>query len=166
MQRFIILLFSILFATYSNAQDQSDSDKTNHSQRFGSIQLNAGTLHVYRTLSIGYESPTLLQLGDKHQFRLAVNGGLWHARLYNSTVGTQFNSNVTYLFGGKPHKLEIGVGITSHFAKGLKGQTLAYIASLPNTFLGYRYEKSNGRLFFKGGLGWYEAVQVGLGFRF
>ncbi len=159
MQRLIFSAVILLAAFFSSAQDEV-------TKSYGSVQLNAGTLHVYRVLSIGYESPTLFKLGDKHQFRLAANGGLWHARLYNSTVGTQFNSNVTYLLGGKSHKLELGAGITGHFKRGLKNQPLQYIALLPKAFLGYRYEKNNGRLFFKGGIGWYEAVQIGMGFRF
>ncbi len=159
MQRIIFNVFILFCVLNSSAQDES-------TKSFGSVQLNAGTLHVYRILSIGYESPTLFKLGEKHQFRLAANGGLWHARLYNSTVGTQFNSNITYLFGKKSHKLELGAGITSHFKRGLKNQSLQYIAMLPKAFLGYRYEKNNGRLFFKGGIGWYEAVQIGMGFRF
>jgi hypothetical protein len=152
-------VFLLLFATVCDAQDDSE-------RRFGAVQLTAGTLHVYRVLNIGYESPTLLQLGLKHQFRLSLNGGVWHARLYNSTIGPQLNANITYLFGAKSHKLEFGGGLTSHFIKGLKGQAAQYIAILPKAFLGYRYEKPNGRLFFKGGIGWYEAVQVGVGFRF
>lgn len=154
----IILFMSLCFTPLlANSQEN---------KAFGAIQLSTGTLHVYRVLNLGYESPTLLQLGTKHQFRLAANAGLWQARLYNTNLGSQTNANLIYLFGGNAHKLEVNAGLTVHFDKGLKGQFLTHIGTLPKFYLGYRFEKTEQHLYYKVGMGWYEAVQLGIGWRF
>jgi len=152
------LLFCFFFVSYSAICQEKDPVNK------GAIQISAGTLYFYRVASIGYESPSLVQLRSKHTFKFSVNTGLWNARLSAPNTGTQINANLIYVFGEKAHKLEMDLGFTSHFDKGLKGQYFSYIATLPKFFLGYRYEQR--KLYYKLGLGWYEALQVGIGYKF
>lgn len=156
----LIILLSVLLGTTSiHAEEEPTSGN-------GAIYAHVGTIHVYRTINLGYESPTLYQFGGRHQFRLLGDIGFWHARLFNVNWGVKSSIGMVYLFGAKASKLEINGGASFHFDEGLKGQLLGYMGTLPKIFLGYRYEKPEGRFFFKAGIGWHEAVQLGCGLRF
>lgn len=141
-------------------------DEAPNPPKHGSIQLNLGTTHVYRTANLGYETPTLFAVNKRHHFRLALDGGIWQARLFNPNLGVRIGADLIYSFGKERHFLEINAGIGIHLDKGLKGLPLNYIGTLPAGYLGYRFESAKNPFLFKAGLGWYEFLQLGLGYRF
>jgi len=69
-----ILLTSILLISFNG--------KGQYEKPASGIQITVGTLHVYRTLSIGIENNVYSFLKGKHQIRCALNIGVWQARLY------------------------------------------------------------------------------------
>lgn len=160
MKRLFTLLLSTLFCASGWSQNDSINDHK------GAVHFNLATTHIYRTMNIGYESPRLLKIGEKHQWRLSGDLGLWQARLYNPNIGTRCGMDLIYLLGSEKHFLELNAGLGLHLDAGLKGQLLNYIGILPNGFIGYRFEGINNPLFVKAGLGWYEFLQVGIGYRF
>lgn len=153
----IITFISILFSGIINAQSEV-KDK-------GNINLHFGTLVVYNTYSIGYESFDLIKNIERHQLRPVIRVGGWNSSFASENTGTQSSLGISYLFGNRNHFFEHCSEIVSHFDKGLKGQPIVYIGSLYRPYLGYRYQPLNKRIIAKIGFGWKELIQVGFGYR-
>ena len=71
-----------------------------------------------------------------------------------------------YLYGEQKHHFEVNLGASYHFDKGLDETKFTYLATTPNLFIGYRYQKPEGRINFKVGSGIFEILQVGFGYSF
>lgn len=155
---FTITLILVLFSKNIYAQSES-SDK-------GNLNIHFGTLVVYNTYSIGYESFDLIKKIEKHQFRPVIRIGGWNSSFINKNSGILSSFGVSYLFGKRNHYFEHSSEVISHFDKGLKGQPIVYIASLYRLYFGYRYQPNNKKIIVKIGIGWKEFIQVGLGYRF
>ena len=158
--------FLITFCFFGLMMNSWGQDEVPNPPKHGSIQLNFGTTHVYRTVDLGYETPTLFNINERHHFRVSLDGGIWQARLFNTNIGGRFGLDLVYLFGKERHFLEMNAGMGFHLDKGLKGLPLNYIGTLPAGYLGYRYESLANRFIFKAGFGWYEFLQLGVGYRF
>lgn len=129
----------------------------------GSITLHAGSLFYYNTYSLGYESPALW---SKNQHQVRINGrvGGWSAFIIQKNKGILTSIGGTYLLGTK-HCLEISSEVVFHFDKSLKGQSVSYIGALYRPFLGYRWQNPDRKIATRIGVGWYEIIQFGIGFR-
>ena len=127
------------------------------------INLHLGSLAVYNTFSIGYEYHDLMNAIDKHQLKPVIRGGGWGASIINKNKGVQTSLGLSYLYGRK-HMLEFASEYVVHFDKGLKGQSITYIAATYRPFLGYRYEGEK-KMIFRIGAGWKEVVQFGVGYK-
>lgn len=57
------------------------------------------------------------------------------------------------------------IDVVFHFDKGLKGQSITYFGALYRPFLGYRWQNPDRKIMAKIGVGWYEVVQFGIGFK-
>ena len=151
----LILLF--LLPGVLNAQEEV-KDK-------GNINVHFGTIIVYNTYSIGYESFNLLNNSDQHQLRPVIRMGGWGSSFTSKNKGAQSSLGVTYLFGKGDHLLEHCSEIVFHYDRGLKGQSIVYIGSMYRPYLGYRYQPRNKKIIAKIGLGWKEVIQFGFGYR-
>lgn len=129
----------------------------------GNVNLHFGSLAVYSTYSVGYESPYLLSK-DKHHLTMNMRLGGWSASVLNKNNGSLTSVGGTYLFGNK-HCLEFSSDLVFHFDKGLKGQPLTYIGTTYRPFLGYRWQNPENRFLARFGVGWYEIIQFGIGFK-
>ena len=147
------LLISISFTTCVFGQDK------------GNINIHYGTIIVYQTYSLGYETFDLLKNSEKHQLRPLIRFGGWKANLTEPNNGLQASIGLSYLLGSSNHHLEFTNEMVTHFDKSLKGQGLVYISSLYRPFLGYRYQSENSKFIGRVGFGWKEILQLGLGFR-
>lgn len=155
----IILLFlSIVFSKNSSAQSIV-TDK-------GNIHFHFGTIMVYSTFSIGYESFNLIKNSKRHQLRPLLRAGVWNSSFTSKNTGMQSSLGFSYLLGKKNHFFEHSSELVTHFDKGLKGQTIVYIGSLYRPYFGYRYQPIDKRIIAKIGVGWKEVIQIGIGFRF
>ncbi len=152
---FIITLF-VIFSIRVFSQTGS-KDK-------GNVNFHFGTIIVYTTYSIGYESFDLIKKIEKHQLRPTVRGGVWKSTFMNKNIGTQSSLGLTYLFGKGKHFFEHSSEIISHYDKGLKGQRIVYIGSLYRPYLGYRFQPPNKKVIIKVGVGWREVIQIGFGY--
>ncbi|MBA2613063.1 MAG: hypothetical protein H0U95_13925 [Bacteroidetes bacterium] len=141
---------------HSIAQSEQRPDK-------GNVNFSTGTVLLYSTVSIGYESPDLLKKSVKHSLRPLVKFGVWNARVATNNVGSQCSIGLSYVIGSTSHHFEHSSEFVSHFDKGLKGQPIVYIASLYRPFVGYRYDSQNNTFIFKIGVGWKEVLQMGIG---
>ena len=153
----LIVFVITLFCFNSTAQDE----KKDH----GNVNLHFGTLMVYSTFSIGYESFDFLSNSESHSIHGNIRVGGWNASISNKNSGVQSSLGISYLYGKKNHKLEFNSEFVAHFDKGLKGQAITYIASLYRPFLGYRYQPLDKKIILRFGIGWKEVVQFGVGFR-
>ena len=153
-----ILFISILFSENLSAQSEN-TDK-------GNINLHFGTLVVYNTYSIGYESFDLIKNHEKHQLRSVVRIGGWNSSFSNKNTGMISSFGMSYLFGKGNHFIEHSSEIVFHFDKGLKDQSIVHIGSLYRPYLGYRYQPSNKKIIARIGIGWKEVIQIGIGYRF
>ncbi len=132
---------------------------------FGNVNIHIGTIAVYSTYSIGYESFDLLPATPKHALRLNGGLGFWSASLFNKNTGFQTNISAIYGFGQKKHLLDLGFGAVFHSDKSLKGEGLSYIGTLYRPYIGYRFQPHDKRIILKIGSGWREVIQLGLGWR-
>lgn len=155
--RITILLFNVCFFLSCSgsvfAQDK------------GNVNVHFGTIIVYQTYSLGYETVDLLRDSKKHQLRPLVRFGGWGANFTERNNGFQTSIGLSYLFGSSSHHLEFANEIVNHFDKSLKGDGFVYISSLYRPFLGYRYQSTNNRIIARVGLGWKEIFQLGFGVR-
>ncbi|MFT5820511.1 MAG: hypothetical protein ACI8ZM_001754 [Crocinitomix sp.] len=151
-------LFIFIFSSGSIAQS-NDNDK-------GNVNIHFGTLMVYSTYSIGYESFGLLKNIGKHQVRPVIRIGGWQSSYAEQNKGVQSSLGITYLFGGKSHFIEHSSEIVTHFDKGLKGQSIVFIGAMYRPYLGYRYQPLDKKIIAKIGVGWKELIQIGFGLRF
>lgn len=149
----IVMIWSTLPCA---AQNNDERDK-------GIATFHIGSLIVYNTYSIGYETFDLLRNQVKHQLRPSVRLGAWSSTFAEKNTGIQNAVGLTYLYGNGNHLLELGSEIVFHYDQGLKGQALVYIGALYRPFVGYRYQPVDKNIVIKGGLGWKELIQVGLG---
>lgn len=129
----------------------------------GNVNLHFGSLAIYSSYSIGYESPALLSK-DKHHITMNARWGAWSASILNRNNGSLTSVGGTYLFGNK-HCFEFSSDLVFHFDKGLKGQPITYIGTIYRPFLGYRWQNPENRFLVRFGFGWYEIFQVGIGYR-
>lgn len=157
MRLFIFLIF-VLFSSSTISAQNDAIDR-------GNINLHFGSIVVYNTFSIGYESPDILKKYNHHQIRLLSKIGRWNTTLLNKNAGLNGTLGFSYLIGKKNHYFEHNSEVVFHFDEGLKDQGLVHVASTYRIFLGYRYMPKNKRLFFKIGAGWYELFQIGFGYR-
>ncbi len=156
-----LLVFTILASINpinSIAQSEPKTDK-------GNINLHTSTVLLYSTMSIGYESIDLAKRSARHSIRPLIRIGVWNARLSVNNVGVQSAIGFSYVLGSKNHHFEHSSEFVSHFDKGLKGQSMLFIAGTYRPFIGYRYDSQNKRFIFRIGVGWKEALQVGLGYK-
>lgn len=158
-----ILTSFIIFTLGSFCISQSDDKNpiNNHT-----LTIELGNTIIYGTLSLNYESIDFLKNSDKHIAKFSVGAGRWSSDLWESNVGFQFNSNLIYLYGANSHHFEADLGLTYLFDNGLEKSKYAYISTIPNVFLGYRFQKPTKHFMFKIGAGWYELIQLGLGYSF
>lgn len=131
----------------------------------GNINLHTGTLLLYSTVSIGYESLDLAKKSARHSLRPLLRIGVWNARIASNNVGVQCAVGFSYVLGSKSHHFEHSSEFVSHFDKGLQGQQIVYIASLYRPFVGYRYDSQSKPFIFRIGIGWKEALQIGIGYK-
>ena len=150
---FIFILFSGILNAQSEVKDK------------GNINIHFGTLVVYNTYSIAYESFDLIKNIERHQLRPIIRVGRWSSSFASKNIGTQSSLGLSYLYGKGNHFFEHSSEIVNHFDKGLKGQPIVYIGSLYRPYLGYRYQPLDKRIIVKIGFGWKELVQVGFGYR-
>nr|WP_299207055.1 hypothetical protein [uncultured Brumimicrobium sp.] len=153
----ILLFLSIAFSKNSYSQSTSPDQ--------GNLHFHFGSIMVYNTFSVGYESFNLLKNSKRHQFRPLLRAGMWNSSFSNKNTGVHSSIGIAYLFGKKNHFIEHSSEFVTHFDKGLKGQTIVYIGALYRPYLGYRYQPSGKRIIAKIGLGWREVIQVGIGLR-
>jgi|GEM_PF-4493379 len=158
MRQFLILCSSLLLLC-SPVWGQSDGQF-----KKGSLTLHLGTLAIYNTFSVGYESPDLLEKVAKHGLVARMGLGGWQASLFRANTGFQSHLEVGYLRGSGKHHLELASGFVLHFDKGLKGQIITYIGTLYRPFVGYRYQDPEKRFSFRMGTGWREVLQLGLNY--
>lgn len=129
----------------------------------GNVNLHIGTIIYYNTFSLGYESKSLLK-SNRHQLRTNVRLGMWTSSIFDKNKGSLTSLGGTYLFGNK-HYIEFSSEVVFHFDRGLKGQTLSYIGTTYRPFLGYRWENPERKILTRIGFGWYEVVQIGIGYK-
>lgn len=156
MRRFNLIKLTLIFSLLANVANSQESAK-------GNVNAHFGTLGVYSAYSLGYETPTLLKF-DKHKFRINARFGGWSSSFTEKNNGSLASIGGTYLFGNK-HHLEFSSDAVFHFDRGLKGQTITYIAAWYRPFLGYRYESETSRFMGRIGVGWKEVFQVGIGYK-
>ena len=152
-KKYLLLILTLNMTLLSFAQDR------------GNINLHFGTIIVYQTYSLGYETPNLLKNSEKHQLSPLIRIGGWKSSISEKNTGFQSALGFSYLFGANNHHLEFSNEIVTHFDKGLKGQSTVYIASLYRPFLGYRYQSKNNKFIGRIGFGWKELLQIGIGFK-
>lgn len=136
------------------------------SQDHGNVNIHFGSIAVYSTYSLGYESPDLLKFTDKHQVRPVIRFGGWSSSYAEQNRGFQNSLGISYLFGASNHHLEVTNELVNHFDRGLKGQSVVFISSTYRGFIGYRYQSTNNGFLFRIGSGWREVVQLGVGYSF
>jgi len=156
MMKSVLIALLLFGAQFSTAQS---SDR-------GNVHVHFGTVFVYSTYSVGYESFDLLKNTNKHQLRPFLRVGGWSASIINVNKGSIGTAGMSYLFGGENHFLELSSAFVAHFDRGLKDQAITFIGGLYRPYLGYRYQPSGKKMIFKIGAGWREVVQVGFGYRF
>ena len=131
----------------------------------GNINFHFGTVVVYNTYSIGFESCDLIKNKERHQIRPLVRFGGWNSSFASKNIGTQSSIGLSYLFGNGNHFFEQSSEIVSHFDRGLKGQTIVFVGTQYRLYLGYRYQPLDKRIIVKIGFGWKELIQFGFGYR-
>jgi hypothetical protein len=151
---FILVLF-LIFGSFSFSQ-------TNR----GNINVHYGTVLIYKTYSIGYESFDFFTKSQKHHLSGLVRFGGWSASTSIKNSGLQTAFGISYLYGKGNHYFEHSSEMVFHFDKSLKDSGLNYIASLYRPFLGYRYQPLEKKFIFRIGVGWKEVFQMGFGYRF
>lgn len=156
--KIIFFLLLSLFSVSSPCQEKM-KDK-------GNINLHVGSMLLYNTYSVGYESFNLIPNLEKHSIKSVVRFGGWNANVLNKNVGALSSFGLVYLFGKGSHKLEHSSEFVTHFDKGLKGQKITYVGGLYRLFLGYRFQPVDKKIILRFGLGWREVFQFGLGYRF
>jgi len=153
------LLFFLIFAIHSPFCYSQTSNK-------GLIYIQAGTLFVYSTSSLGYECPDFFKSIDVHSLSAFAGIGVWRSTFTSKTQGMQFNLGGSYLLGNKSHKLEIAYSYMFHFHNSLKSKKTNYVTGLSRPYIGYRFAPNNRKIIVKIGTGWKEIVQLGFGYRF
>lgn len=131
----------------------------------GNIVINSGTSIIFNTLTIGYESPSLLGDLKKHKLRLGLHSGLWHASLFNSNLGVQIKPQFVYLLGNAVHQLEVNYGIALYLDSNIDEAGINYIGRRQTFYMGYRLKPKTHSLFFKLGAGYPELLQLGVGYQ-
>ena len=161
MKTLVLSLFTLGLGHLGFCQTDDTNPINNHT-----ITFELSNTVAYGTLSLNYESVDFLKKSDKHIAKFSLGFGRWSSELWESNTGFQFNSNFIYLFGANSHHFEADLGLTYHFDKGLEKSKYAYIGTIPNVFLGYRFQKPEKHFMFKIGAGWYELIQAGIGYSF
>ena len=152
-----IFLFLSLIPAVTNGQDPHD---------FGSLHLNYGTIFVYSTKLLTYESPDILKNNEILGINFNGGGGLWKASYSESSKGTMLNIGMSLTVGKGSHYLEHNSALNFHYGASLKGDYSLYIGTLYRAYLGYRFQPKEKHIILKIGSGWKEIIQIGIGWRF
>ncbi|MFM1999707.1 MAG: hypothetical protein RL204_1654 [Bacteroidota bacterium] len=142
----------ILLGMYSKAQDANANDikwKTN------SIYGNLGIGGLYLTAT-GYYERIIFKPFEKRNISPLVKVGYggyaeWAGR------GDYFVARTGILTGIKKHHFETSIGITYYYK---------YDMVWPSILAGYRIQKPNSPFLFRTGIGFPEALYVGIGLSF
>ncbi len=162
------LLFFFMFLYQAQAQQKN------------AVYVGGGDnfiLYDYRTLNINYE----LNLNHKDEARIfdyyALKTGLGVVESSHG-IGFSFELGMVALIGGNAHNLELNLGaFTVYDSAGymsdlertdLMGETMPkraeYFIPIPSGSVGYRFQKPEGGLMFRIGVGFPEVVYLGVGY--
>ena len=117
--------------------------------RFNSLGFYVGLIE----LNINYER-TIMQRPKSHS-NLRAGAGYWTNL---QLEGNYINAAFVHLSGKNNSHLELNLGVKYLFAKDRKDNTF-----LPDIFAGYRFEKPDGRIFFRAGIAFPALFSVGMG---
>jgi len=154
------LIVTIL--SFSLTAQETKKDTINYSKN-SNFNIEMGTILSYSSIAINYESENVLT-SDLHFLKLEFGAGLWAASIFKSNKGMLANLNAIYLYGENAHHFEIDLGASVHFSKQNGSDEITYQNTLPNLFLGYRYQKQGEKIMFKAGIGAFELFQIGIGY--
>jgi hypothetical protein len=134
--------------------------------QFGSIHLNYGSVFVYSTKQLVYESPDLYKKNNLFAVQFIAGGGLWKASYTQESKGSLLTFGTSILLGKQSHFLEHNSSLNFHYGQSLKGNHAVFIGTLYRPYLGYRFQPKDKHLILKIGSGWKEIIQLGVGWRF
>ena len=143
----LFLLMSPLFAQRNNPAAENF--------RCNSIGLYVGLIE----LNVNYERNIMQR--PKSYSNIRAGAGYWtNLQLEGNYINAAF-VHLLDLFGKSNSHLELNLGAKYIFAKEEKDNTL-----LPDIFAGYRYEKTEGRFYFRAGLSFPGLFSMGTGLKF
>jgi len=155
----LILLFCAALPSFSQADSLTrDVDK-------GNINLQLGTVGVYSSYSIGYEFKDLFPKSEKHALRPQIGIGAWTAVFITANNGLQNYFSVSYLYGKGNHLFEHNSALVMIYDEDLTTDKMRLSTFVYRGFLGYRYQPKEKHIILKVGVGFYEVLQVGIGWR-
>jgi len=145
------LLLSTLFISPAFSQDTEEPAPINKN----SVQGTTGTMLVFFTANVNYER----MVKELPKSYLSVKAGFGGYASWNSS-GQTYSLSLVHLAGKKNNHLESGAGLIYLHEKGWESQLW------PDLHIGYRYQKPDGELLFRTGLGFPEGLYLGAGFAF
>jgi len=157
-----LFFFIVTILNFNLTAQGPQKDTTNYS-KYSNFNIEMGTVLIYSSITLNYESENVLQ-SNIHFLKFEFGGGLWAASMFNSNQGFLTNANAIYLYGENAHHFEANLGAAIHFSKKNGSDEVTYQNTIPNLFLGYRYQKKGEKMMFKAGIGAIKLFQIGIGY--
>lgn len=151
-----LALFSMCRAVYTQ-EIKPDTLHLDYYKNIGSLSFGLGPIYV---IAMANYERMILNYSEKRNYSLWFRGGAGFWEWWEET-GVNGMASLCMVTGRKKSHFEgsLGVVYSSWFASGSK-------TFLPAGTLGYRYQKPEGHLMFRTGVGWPEAAYVGVGYCF
>lgn len=166
----IILLFvSVLFTCSSYAQQSSSLMVNEQLLKKNAFYVNVGSSFIFNDVNFVYERNFFHQ--NYSYYNLQIGFGLMEAA-WGPTY-QQFTVCPSWLFGKDKNHMELNLGVTvSYDFDGYRHSHPSsltffnYLEAFPAAYLGYRYQKPEGKFLFRVGIGFPEQIGVGVGWCF
>jgi hypothetical protein len=137
-----------------------------HKNDVGTLGLHGGSILLFNSASVIYESPDLFKKSEAQDLRVSLGYGIWYFEFLSRARGALGYGGLELILGPNEHHLEIDLGVMMRsfdesFSDNTEGQTVF----LPRSFIGYRYESADSPVYLKAGIGFVELLQFGFGVR-
>lgn len=146
------IIFSFILFLFISPIYAQQNIRTAENFRLNSIGLYVGLIE----LNVNYER-NIMQL-PKSNSNIRAGIGYWTNL---QLEGNYINAVFVHLLGKKNSHLELNLGARYIFAKEKEDNTF-----LPDIFAGYRFEKPDGRFYFRAGLSFPGLFSIGTGYKF
>jgi hypothetical protein len=144
---FLYLAFFQMSKTMGIERTKEDSKKNYLSIYFGIFEWN-----------LNYEG-NILQF-QKSYSNIRCGFGYWGLI---EEAGNYLNPSFVHVIGKKNSHLEVDIGVKIFV---IKSSNFAKPSNMPDLFLGYRFEKPDGKFLFRAGINYPTVLNLGFGYKF